>query len=168
VTGRRRYTLAVAVGAIALAAAVASCGPPSPEPVLPSPSGSPRDGGTYRFPLKADPLGIEPLTAQDAGGMQVAHQVFQGLVAYELNEDGVLQTVPALAIKWTANSTAKYDAGIISKTLRGARMWTTPDQRVSGRAPDCQTRVRRFRRVRRHRRVTALSDYESARGISFV
>ena len=105
-TGRRRYTLAVAVGAIALAAAVASCGPPRPEPVLPRPSGSPRDGGTYRFPLKADPLGIEPLTAQDAGGMQVAHQVFQGLVAYELNEDGVLQTVPALAIKWTANSTA--------------------------------------------------------------
>jgi len=104
-TGRRRRALA-AVGAIVLAATIASCSSPSPEPILPSPSGSPQGGGTYRFPLKSDPRGIEPLTAQDAGGMQVAHQVFQGLVAYELNKGGVLQTVPALAVKWKANSTA--------------------------------------------------------------
>jgi oligopeptide transport system substrate-binding protein len=104
-TGRRGRALA-AVGAIVLAATIASCSSPSPEPILPSPSGSPQGGGTYRFPLKSDPRGIEPLTAQDAGGMQVAHQVFQGLVAYELNKGGVLQTVPALAVKWKANSTA--------------------------------------------------------------
>ena len=104
-TGRRLRALA-AIGTMVLAATVVSCNSPSPQPVLPSPSGSPHNGGAYRFPLKSDPLGIEPLTAQDAGGMQVAHQVFQGLVAYELDKGGVLQTVPALAIKWKANSTA--------------------------------------------------------------
>jgi peptide/nickel transport system substrate-binding protein/oligopeptide transport system substrate-binding protein len=103
---RRRLRALAAIGTIVLAATVASCNSPNPQPVLPRPSGSPQDGGTYRFPLKSDPLGIEPLTAQDAGGMQVAHQVFQGLVAYELDKGGVLQTVPALAIKWKANSTA--------------------------------------------------------------
>jgi len=103
-TGRRARTL-IAAGALAVAVLAASCGTPSPQPVLPSPSGSPQDGGTYRFPLKGDPLGIEPLTAQEPGGVQVAHEVFQGLVAYELDEDGTLQTVPELATKWKADPT---------------------------------------------------------------
>jgi oligopeptide transport system substrate-binding protein len=105
-TRRCRRVLAAAAGVLVLAAAAASCSSPGPQPPLPSPSGSPQDGGTYRFPLRGDPLGIEPLTAQDSGGMQVAHQVFQGLVAYELDEDGTLRTVPALAVRWKANSTA--------------------------------------------------------------
>jgi peptide/nickel transport system substrate-binding protein/oligopeptide transport system substrate-binding protein len=46
--------------------------------------------------------------------MQVAHQVFQGLVAYQLNEDGTLQTVPALAVKWKVDPTAT----IFTFTLR--------------------------------------------------
>jgi oligopeptide transport system substrate-binding protein len=105
-TIRRRASVLAAAGVLALAMLAAGCGPPSPQPVLPSPSGSPQAGGTYRFPLKDDPLGIEPLTAQDSGGMQVAHQIFQGLTAYELNEDGTLETVAALATTWKVDPTA--------------------------------------------------------------
>ena len=43
-----------------------------------------------RFPLPGEPLSIEPLNAQDASGLQVAHQVFQGLTRWVLNDDGVL------------------------------------------------------------------------------
>jgi oligopeptide transport system substrate-binding protein len=109
-----RLTVAAVAACVALVTLVASCSSSGPQPVTPSPSGSPQDGGTYRFPLKGDPLGIEPLTAQDADGMQVAHQVFQGLTAYELGDDGTLRTVPALAVKWKVDPTAT----VITFTLR--------------------------------------------------
>lgn len=73
---------------------------------LPSPSGSPRAGGIYSFPLVGDPSGIEPLTAVEPQGMQVAHQVFQGLVSYELQDDGSLKAVPCIAESWTTNEDA--------------------------------------------------------------
>ena len=65
-----------------------------------SDKGTPKPGGTFTFPLPGEPLSIEPLNAQDASGLQVAHQVFQGLTKWVLNDDGVLATEPDIAETW--------------------------------------------------------------------
>ncbi|HMK91696.1 MAG TPA: ABC transporter substrate-binding protein, partial [Thermoleophilia bacterium] len=44
-------------------------------------------------------MSIEPLDAQDASGLQVAHQVFEGLTRWEL-DGGVLVTRPGIASSW--------------------------------------------------------------------
>ena len=49
-----------------------------------SDEGTPKPGGTFTFPLPGEPVSIEPLNAQDASGLQVAHQVFQGLTKWVL------------------------------------------------------------------------------------
>ena len=41
----------------------------------PSAAGTPKPGGTYNYPLTANPVSIEPVNAQESEGMQVAHQV---------------------------------------------------------------------------------------------
>ncbi len=68
--------------------------------VATSSAATPKPGGTYSFPVSADPVSIEPLNAQDAPGMQVAHQVFQGLTKWSLDDGGELVTVPSIAEKW--------------------------------------------------------------------
>ena len=62
--------------------------------------GTPKPGGTLAFPLPGEPVSIEPLNAQDASGLQVAHQVFQGLTKWVRNDDGVLVTEPDIAATW--------------------------------------------------------------------
>jgi peptide/nickel transport system substrate-binding protein/oligopeptide transport system substrate-binding protein len=62
--------------------------------------GTPKPGGTLAFPLPGEPVSIEPLNAQDASGLQVAHQVFQGLTKWVRNDDGVLVTEPDIAASW--------------------------------------------------------------------
>ncbi len=62
--------------------------------------GTPTPGGTLVFPLPGEPVSIEPLNAQDASGLQVAHQVFQGLTKWVRNDDGVLVTEPDIAVNW--------------------------------------------------------------------
>jgi peptide/nickel transport system substrate-binding protein/oligopeptide transport system substrate-binding protein len=96
--------LAVVLAAVLLLAAAASlsactddasdAGPPQ------SDEGTPRPGGTFTFPLPGDPVSIEPLNAQDASGLQVAHQVFQGLTRWVRDDDGVLVTEPDIAASW--------------------------------------------------------------------
>ena len=70
----------------------------------PSPSSTPRAGGTLRYPLQYDVNTMLPF------GMlyspEAAHQVFEGLVAYEAGEDGLVSTVPGLAESWEANADA--------------------------------------------------------------
>jgi oligopeptide transport system substrate-binding protein len=61
---------------------------------------TPRLGGTYRYPLSADPVSIEPLNAQEPEGMQVAHQVFQGLVKYVMNDRREMVAEPGIAASW--------------------------------------------------------------------
>ena len=83
------------------AAALAACGSGSSGGGgATSDAGTPKPGGTFAFPLPGEPLSIEPLNAQDASGLQVAHQVFQGLTKWVLNDDGVLGTEPDIAEKW--------------------------------------------------------------------
>ena len=62
--------------------------------------GTPKPGGTLEYPLPGEPVSIEPLDAQDSSGLQVAHQVFEGLTRWELDDDGVLTTKPGIAEKW--------------------------------------------------------------------
>ena len=61
---------------------------------------TPHAGGTYKFPLLTDPVSIEPLNAQEPEGMQVAHQVFQGLVKWEMNDAGDMVAEPDIAESW--------------------------------------------------------------------
>ncbi len=48
----------------------------------------------------ANPVSIEPLNAQESEGMQVAHQVFEGLVKYVMNDKGEMVAVPNIAERW--------------------------------------------------------------------
>ena len=62
------------------AAALAACASGSPDGGgVPTDKATPKPGGTFTFPLPGEPVSIEPLNAQDSAGLQVAHQVFQGL-----------------------------------------------------------------------------------------
>jgi len=106
------------------AVVLVACGGAASSPA-PTPSGSPRTGGSYNFPLLADPAGIEPLTASELQGMQVAHQVFQGLVAYRLLDDGSLAAAPAIAENWTVND----DATVFTFKLRRGVLFQTPVDR---------------------------------------
>ena len=61
---------------------------------------SPKAGGTYNYPLTANPVSIEPVNAQESEGMQVAHQVFEGLVKYQMNDKGEMEAVANIAERW--------------------------------------------------------------------
>ena len=83
------------------AAALAACASGSSDGGgVPKDKATPKPGGTFTFPLPGEPLSIEPLNAQDSSGLQVAHQVFQGLTKWVLQDDGVLATEPDIADKW--------------------------------------------------------------------
>jgi ABC-type transport system substrate-binding protein len=44
-----------------------------------------------------------PHDIQDTESMQVAHEVFEGLVRYEVGADGVVRTVPCIAESWSSS-----------------------------------------------------------------
>jgi len=92
----------VAVLAVLLAAALvlAGCGGAGPTDVGTDSGDAPKAGGTYNYPLRADPVSVESLNAQEPDGMQVAHQVFQGLVKWEMNDAGDMVAVPDIAESW--------------------------------------------------------------------
>ena len=63
--------------------------------VEPSAASEPMPGGTYNFPLSANPASIEPLNTMEWMGWEVNHQIFEGLVEVRtaagwLHEDGAL------------------------------------------------------------------------------
>ena len=68
-------------------------------------------GGTYNYPLTANPVSIEPVNAQESEGMQVAHQVFEGLVKYQMNDKGEMEAVANIAESWdtTDSQTWTFD-----------------------------------------------------------
>jgi oligopeptide transport system substrate-binding protein len=81
------------------AASLAACGTSGGDSTPPADKSTPKPGGTLHYPLPGEPVSIEPLNAQDSSGLQVAHQVFEGLTRWVL-EDGVLTTKPAIAESW--------------------------------------------------------------------
>lgn len=97
-----KLTLALLVVVLLVAAVgLAACSGDSSGGETPADDeGTPKPGGTLVFPLPGEPVSIEPLNAQDASGLQVAHQVFQGLTKWVRNDDGVLVTEPDIAAKW--------------------------------------------------------------------
>ncbi len=93
--------LLAAVLLLVAAASLAGCtGDSSDAGPAQNDEGTPKPGGTFVFPLPGDPVSIEPLNAQDASGLQVAHQVFQGLTKWVRDDDGVLVTEPDIAATW--------------------------------------------------------------------
>ncbi|NLG65687.1 MAG: ABC transporter substrate-binding protein [Actinobacteria bacterium] len=102
---RRSSRCALGMTVLALLFA-GGCGGGQPAGPAPQPSADALPGGTYTYPLSRNPEGIEPKTIREREGMQVAHQVFQGLAAYELQPDGALLARPALAESWTVDASA--------------------------------------------------------------
>jgi peptide/nickel transport system substrate-binding protein/oligopeptide transport system substrate-binding protein len=87
----------VAAGVLALGA----CGG-SDTSVKPSTTAAetPKPGGTYNFLLGSDPVAINPIGGYETEGMQVAWQVFQGLVGVGIDDDGNITVEPCIAEKW--------------------------------------------------------------------
>ncbi|MFA4964599.1 MAG: ABC transporter substrate-binding protein [Thermoleophilia bacterium] len=79
---------------------LAACGGSDDEGTTTTDEGTPKAGGTYNYPLSANPVSIEPLNAQESEGMQVAHQVFQGLAKYVMNDKGEMVAEPDIAESW--------------------------------------------------------------------
>lgn len=95
----RWWGLALVVALVVAGFAIAACGE-TEEGGTTGGEGTPVAGGEYNFPLAANPVSIEPVNAQESEGMQVAHQVFEGLVKYELNDKGEMEAVPCIAESW--------------------------------------------------------------------
>src|SRR3990172_2791680 len=57
----------------------------------------------YKAPLIGDPVSIDPLYAQDANGLEIVRQVFDGLTDYDPK---TMETVRALAESWQPNEDA--------------------------------------------------------------
>ena len=66
--------------------------------------GTPKAGGTLNFPLGANPFAIEPLKGWESEGIQVAHEVFQGLMQYSVQPDGSMKAVNCIAQSYTTSS----------------------------------------------------------------
>ena len=110
----------IVVGALALG----GCGDSGSEPTATASSETPKAGGTYNYALSANPVSIEPLNAQETEGMQVAHQVFQGLAKYQMNDDGEMVAVPDIAEKWETTDSQTW-----TFTLKHGVMFQAPVSR---------------------------------------
>jgi oligopeptide transport system substrate-binding protein len=73
----------------------------------PSAAGTPKPGGTYIYPIGAEPQSIEPLNLQEADAAQITHEVFQGLYILQEGPDGKTKAVPDLAEKTEMSADAK-------------------------------------------------------------
>ena len=99
---RSRGLLVVAVVLIVAGLALGACGSSSSGggSASPTAASSPVAGGTYNYPLTANPVSIEPVNAQESEGMQVTHQVFEGLAKYVMNDKGEMVAEPSIAESW--------------------------------------------------------------------
>jgi len=77
-----------------------ACGSSGTDSSSPAAQSSPKPGGTYNYPLQANPVSIVPVNAQESEGIQVTHQVFEGLAKYVMNDKGEMEAVPCIAESW--------------------------------------------------------------------
>jgi ABC-type oligopeptide transport system substrate-binding subunit len=106
----RRWSGLLILAAVLIVAALllGACGSSdSSSSSSPSAAGTPKPGGTYIYPIGADPLSIEPLNLQEADAAQITHQVFQGLYVLQEQADGTTKAVPDLAESVTVSDDAK-------------------------------------------------------------
>lgn len=121
---RQRDALIFLVALLAGAVLVAGCGS-SGSTTTTTTGGTPKAGGTFNFPLTAEPVSIEPLNTQESEGFQVNHQVFEGLARYQLQSDGSMKAVPDIAESWSANA----DATVWTFKLKHGVMFQAPVSR---------------------------------------
>lgn len=104
---KRWAVLMVLVLVVAFAALVlAACGSSGTSTTTTTGS-TPKPGGTYVFPIGADPISIEPLNVQELDASQVTGQIFQSLYIQKQMSDGSTASVPDLATKTEVSSDAK-------------------------------------------------------------
>jgi peptide/nickel transport system substrate-binding protein/oligopeptide transport system substrate-binding protein len=114
----RRWGGLLIVAAVLTAAALllGACGSSSSSGgSSPSAQETPKPGGTYIYPIGADPLSIEPLNLQEADAAQITHEVFQGLYMLQQQPDGTTKAVPDLAEKTVMSPDAKTFTFTIKK-----------------------------------------------------
>ncbi len=87
--------------------------------------GTPKPGGVYNFAMAANPLAIDAVGVQESEGWQVAHNVLEGLVAYEQDDSGGMQAVPKIAESWEPNE----DATVWTFKLKKGVMFQAPVSR---------------------------------------
>lgn len=121
--GKMRWWGAITLVVVLLVAgaALAACGGSGDGNGGPSDEGTPVAGGIYSYPLGANPVSIEPVNAQETEGMQVAHQVFQGLAKYVLNDKGEMEAVPDIAESWESSDSQTW-----TFTLKKGVMFAAP------------------------------------------
>jgi oligopeptide transport system substrate-binding protein len=125
-TRRQSGLLIMAAVLIVAALVLGACGSSSTSSSSsPSAAGTPKAGGTYNFPLGAEPISIEPLNTQESEGAEAEHQVFQGLYILQLQPDGTTKAVPDLAEKTDVNA----DATVFTFTIRQGIMFQPPVSR---------------------------------------
>jgi ABC-type transport system substrate-binding protein len=105
---RSEKVRSVALAAALVLLATAGC---RSGPVAAVPDKPPRDGGTLRMALDADPVSITPLGGRDAAGLLVERNVFAGLV--DVAPD-TLRPVPSIAQRWKVSD----DRRRVTFTLR--------------------------------------------------
>jgi oligopeptide transport system substrate-binding protein len=93
----------VLVTVLAFAALAASGCTKAQTPTTGTTSEGPQKGGTVSFYI-GDPAYIDPYNAQETEGVQVEHQLFSSLTAFDSMDPTKL--VPAAAEKWQANADA--------------------------------------------------------------
>ena len=124
---RWRGLLIVAAVLIVAAMLLAACGSSdTSSSSSPTAGGEPKAGGTYNFPLGAEPISIEPLNTQESEGWHVNHQVFQSLYCLQIQPDGTTtKAVPDLAEKTEVNA----DATVFTFTIKQGVMFQAPVSR---------------------------------------
>jgi len=84
---------------VAVGLAFAACGEDETS-TTPSDEGTPKPGGTFSYGSTAEPGGIANWTVYESEGWNINHQLFEGLVQYELESDGTMSTQPCIADSW--------------------------------------------------------------------
>jgi oligopeptide transport system substrate-binding protein len=110
---RFRKSLAVLAACALVAGALAGCAPKTSTSSSTSTSTTPVKGGTMSFYI-GDPAAIDPYNAQETEGVQVVHQLFQSLTAFDPSD--ATKLLPAAADSWSANSDATVWTFKLNKT----------------------------------------------------
>ena len=121
---RSRAVLVAAALVVALALFLAACGGDKGGSSGGGDQGTPKPGGTYNWPIRSEPLSIEPMNIQEVEANEVTHQVFQGLYRIEMQGDtGV--SVPDLAEKTEVNE----DSTVFTFTIKKGVTFAPPVNR---------------------------------------
>ena len=107
-TTRWRGLVMLAAVLIVAGLLLSACGSSTTSTSSSSAAASPKAGGTYNFVLGSDPVAIDPLMSYESEGMQVVHQVFQGLVQGTVDAKGNIVASPGLATSWETTDNQTY------------------------------------------------------------